>query len=1230
MNSGLIILTKEQVKAAGLAVVAEDTGRVLMLQRSLEEDGPASGKWEFPGGKLDHGETPLEAAKREWEEETGMVVPGGRLGGEWVSPNGVYVLSILFINKESTMAINLDHEDRPVTNPDDPDGDNIETLAWWNVDDLKGNPAVREEALATDWRLLKREVEIYATGIIEFHLPGQHDQSSHGRPGTKILGARAELENELNKTFGSDTVRRINEAGHNVSDYNLRDKDGNLTGKPLPGSDSWRDSHGISKDVYDSRPVKRWDSPKDPVFDEMYGQDAQQKTFAKKLANQSDGFIMERKPLPGAEAQFGPIPPQARPDNKVVVDQRAKSRREREVATAQKRIEQLETYTGDDIVKERQTRVNKLKRELSETKVAEADEIVSKPKAKLDKAEASLRKAEASGDDERISEAKLNRAIAKAEFQDADNRAKLIRRDDRHAAVGIVQQELNGANAALSRAKADPNKALQNAKDAAANNLERKQAALDKTAVKYAFPPGKGSASRMEAHQDPQNIKNLTEGKGKVYFVMEGQIKADAVLSAVRREDPTAAVVSVPSVTAWNKDEVSWATKTYLKGRDVVLIPDADGVTNPAVVKQAKTLQGRMENDGAGRVFVASPPLIKNKRGKLEVEDIWYPTGVKDGRKGVDDHLGLGQGTLGDLRFNDTPSAKFDLSKETGARRIRPNAQGNATRALQSISDLAGGEGIQRISRDSIVKHSGLPDTSTKDALNLLEKKGYIKQHHLFDPKALGRNRREPAMEFDEMKRITRKAGVGIPDLSKKYVLDDDRHEVAPIIEILDKRFVTQPGPSKSLKSVFGDLQASDRVVRTPEGAARYGVPVGSKIPGAELSVTGLITFASDTDHHGRQNRLSESDLVALDVVLDPDVYQALRVFDKDELTPFLPYIQRIDKLIANSVPLKNPITLYKKVEKSKELLRATSLKDKGYLFGSTSKSSPSSDEIVVTVNIPKGVKALKINEDSYILPRDLSIDLQTGTVESFHLTGQHDQSSHGRSGASGPVASISEDARKSRINKKIKTALIIAGVILVVAGAVIVYKKQQAEGCDGESAVCSVVRQEANNKRWDLPEKDQRTLESYISSGGEGGSNAMNDVLRGKRRSNPTIDKTIKDFDQTFEKGAVNTKGIKTYRGVREFTDAEGNIQSVSNLKVGDVIKDNGYMSTSTSKAVAKTYSFEDNAHVMEIQHSPKTKAIAGFYDQKELVLNKGTSVKVKAIKQDKLGNVLYETEIL
>lgn len=49
--------------AAGLAVHAADTGRILMLQRAQDDTDPAAGMWEFPGGRLEAGETPLRAAR---------------------------------------------------------------------------------------------------------------------------------------------------------------------------------------------------------------------------------------------------------------------------------------------------------------------------------------------------------------------------------------------------------------------------------------------------------------------------------------------------------------------------------------------------------------------------------------------------------------------------------------------------------------------------------------------------------------------------------------------------------------------------------------------------------------------------------------------------------------------------------------------------------------------------------------------------------------------------------------------------------------------------------------------------------------------------------------------------------------------------------------------------------------------------------------------------------------
>lgn len=131
--------------AAGLTVVAEDTGRILMLQRALDPDDPAAGTWEFPGGHLDDGEEPLQAAWREFGEETGRTPPPGKWVSSWASTDGVYVGIVWQVPSEAYVPI----DDRgQVTNPDDPDGDQVEAIAWWDPLQLPGNPAVRAELLA--------------------------------------------------------------------------------------------------------------------------------------------------------------------------------------------------------------------------------------------------------------------------------------------------------------------------------------------------------------------------------------------------------------------------------------------------------------------------------------------------------------------------------------------------------------------------------------------------------------------------------------------------------------------------------------------------------------------------------------------------------------------------------------------------------------------------------------------------------------------------------------------------------------------------------------------------------------------------------------------------------------------------------------------------------------------------------------------------------------------------
>ena len=127
------------IKFAGLMVQALDSGRVLMLQRSLGPDDPAAGQWEIPGGHLEDGEQPLEAAMREWSEEVGSVVPPLKIVGRWTCHNG-YQGFLGLCTSES----DIDIHSREVVNPDDPDGDNAEAVAWFYPADLVSMPGVRQ------------------------------------------------------------------------------------------------------------------------------------------------------------------------------------------------------------------------------------------------------------------------------------------------------------------------------------------------------------------------------------------------------------------------------------------------------------------------------------------------------------------------------------------------------------------------------------------------------------------------------------------------------------------------------------------------------------------------------------------------------------------------------------------------------------------------------------------------------------------------------------------------------------------------------------------------------------------------------------------------------------------------------------------------------------------------------------------------------------------------------
>jgi ADP-ribose pyrophosphatase YjhB (NUDIX family) len=67
------------------ALCVDDQGRLLLVRRAHE---PHRGTWDLPGGFLEEGEHPLDALRRELQEETGLDVEPGEFVGVWLDRYG--------------------------------------------------------------------------------------------------------------------------------------------------------------------------------------------------------------------------------------------------------------------------------------------------------------------------------------------------------------------------------------------------------------------------------------------------------------------------------------------------------------------------------------------------------------------------------------------------------------------------------------------------------------------------------------------------------------------------------------------------------------------------------------------------------------------------------------------------------------------------------------------------------------------------------------------------------------------------------------------------------------------------------------------------------------------------------------------------------------------------------------------------------------------------------------
>ena len=94
------------------AIIQDNKGRYFLVQRHRGMKHPL--KWEFPGGKIEEGESATDAIVREMREELNAeVVPGAKLNMvEWEYPNKKIGLIPIICELRSSVIHLREHQDQ--------------------------------------------------------------------------------------------------------------------------------------------------------------------------------------------------------------------------------------------------------------------------------------------------------------------------------------------------------------------------------------------------------------------------------------------------------------------------------------------------------------------------------------------------------------------------------------------------------------------------------------------------------------------------------------------------------------------------------------------------------------------------------------------------------------------------------------------------------------------------------------------------------------------------------------------------------------------------------------------------------------------------------------------------------------------------------------------------------------------------------------------------------------
>lgn len=125
------------------AIIHDDEGRIFATQRGY---GDYKDGWEFPGGKMEPGESPEEALKREiWEElETKIIVERLVQTVEWDYPNFILIMHCFLCSIESGSLVLKEHEAARWLKPED-----LNSVDWLPADRVVVEELKKELAAAS-------------------------------------------------------------------------------------------------------------------------------------------------------------------------------------------------------------------------------------------------------------------------------------------------------------------------------------------------------------------------------------------------------------------------------------------------------------------------------------------------------------------------------------------------------------------------------------------------------------------------------------------------------------------------------------------------------------------------------------------------------------------------------------------------------------------------------------------------------------------------------------------------------------------------------------------------------------------------------------------------------------------------------------------------------------------------------------------------------------------------